>query len=382
MKKISVIFGTRPEAIKLAPVILKLQKDRDLHCRICVTAQHRELLDHVLSTFGIVPDADLDLMQNSQSLSELTARMVTAMGGFLEKEKPDLVLLQGDTTTVLGAALAAFYHRVPIGHVEAGLRTGNIYAPWPEEANRSMVSRIASLHFAPTKSNRENLLNEGVTSEKIFVTGNTVIDALFSALKKNDADAVNIPGLSENVISGTRPLILITGHRRESFGKDFESICHAISRLGQIFPDTDFVYPVHLNPRVREPVFRILKNNHLANIHIIDPLPYLSFIALMQRANLILTDSGGLQEEGIGLKKPVMVMRNCTERPEGITAKMAVMVGTDFDSIVDHVSDFLNLGEDCFFSYGDNPYGDGQASGRIVSICKKFISSGVLPDAC
>lgn len=307
MLKISVIFGTRPEAIKLAPVILALKREPDVECRICVTAQHRQMLDQVLEVFGIVPDADLDLMQPNQTLADFTARALAALDGHLAAEQPDLVLVQGDTTTVFCATLAAFYHHIPVGHVEAGLRTGDLQSPWPEEANRVLTTRLATLHFAPTETNRQNLLREGVSATAIYVTGNTVIDALFLALNKvreNPPRISCLPDFLQPTDGAAQPstlhpqLVLITGHRRENFGDGFENICRAIAELAPRFPDVHFVYPVHLNPNVRAPVQRILGqagcdsepeawNSELGNVHLIEPLPYLPFVALMDRARLI-----------------------------------------------------------------------------------------------
>ena len=355
--KISVIFGTRPEAIKLAPVILAFRRDPRIDCQVCVTAQHREMLDQVLEVFGIRPDVDLNLMRPGQSLAALTARGLEALDDYLHDERPALVLVQGDTTTVLCAALAAFYRRVPIGHVEAGLRTGNLQAPWPEEANRVLASRLAALHFAPTDNARRNLLREGVPDRHILVTGNPVIDALFLALERIRKHPPLIPGLPgslqpaevnpqksapSNGNALPSGLVLITGHRRESFGAGLESICKAIATLAMRFADFEFVYAVHLNPNVREPVFRILNvppttasgrdAQRRGNIHLIEPVPYLSFIALMARATIILTDSGGIQEEAPSLGKPILVMRETTERPEALTTGLVKLVGTDCEA--------------------------------------------------
>lgn len=378
-RKIAVIFGTRPEAIKLAPVILALKRHPSFDCRVCVTAQHREMLDQVLDIFSIRPDEDLDLMQPGQTLGGLTSRAVAALDAYLSKEKPDLVLVQGDTTTVFSAALAAFYHKIPIGHVEAGLRTGNMHSPWPEEANRVLTTRLATLHFAPTDTSRENLVREGVSPATIYVTGNTVIDALFLALEKVKESPPSIPGLDRDAIQSWNgaPLVLITGHRRESFGSGFESICRAIAELARRFPTTQFIYPVHLNPNVREPVDRILGSMEAGNIHLIQPLPYLPFVSLMHRATLILTDSGGIQEEAPSLGKPVLVMRDNTERPEAVTAGTVRLVGADFERIVTETT--LLLGDRACYeamARAHNPYGDGKATERILSACIGFLNSG------
>jgi len=376
-KKVSVIFGTRPEAIKLAPVILALRNHPYFLCRVCVTAQHRQMLDQVLDVFGIIPDVDLDLMQADQSLGSFTARAIEALDGYVAQERPDLVLVQGDTTSVFCAAISAFYHRIPVGHVEAGLRTGNLYSPWPEEANRVLTSRLARLHFAPTEINRMNLLEEGVPAERIFVTGNTVVDALFLALEKIRACPPSIPGLPAKTAGewGDAPVVLITGHRRENFGEGFEAICRAIAELGRRFPHACFIYPVHFNPNVREPVERILGVAGAENIHLVDPLPYLSFVALMDRATLILTDSGGVQEEAPSLGKPVLVLRETTERPEAVEAGTVKVIGTDFERIVDESSRLLTdkVAYD-EMARAHNPYGDGRAAGRILQACTKLFT--------
>jgi UDP-N-acetylglucosamine 2-epimerase (non-hydrolysing) len=394
--KLSVIFGTRPEAIKLAPIILKLREESSLECRLCVTAQHREMLDQVLELFGIKPDLDLDLMRPNQSLSQLTSHAIAMLGEHLQSEQPDLVLAQGDTTTTFCAALAAFYQRIPFGHVEAGLRTGNLQAPWPEEANRVLTSRLTTLHFAPTESARENLLREGVADQAITVTGNTVIDALLIILKQVRAQRPVIDGLPDFLQPATSRndkaarLVLITGHRRENFARPFENICSAIADLAARFPDVHFVYPVHLNPNVREPVMRILGDGRgtnlngstagatfaptRRNIHLMEPLSYRSFVALMDRASLILTDSGGIQEEAPSVGKPVLVMREITERPEAVAAGTARLVGTDQSTIVDEVSRLLT-DQSAYevMAKAHNPYGDGNAAGRVVEACRRFL---------
>jgi len=370
--KVSVIFGTRPEAIKLAPVIIALRKHRRVDCRVCVTAQHRQMLDQVLEVFGIVPDVDLKLMRPNQTLAGLTARATKALDQYMGEEKPDLVLVQGDTTTVFVASLVSFYHQIPVGHVEAGLRTGNLYSPWPEEANRVLTSHIAALHFAPTDVSRKNLIKEGILPSNIVVTGNTVIDALLLTLRRVNRSWPAIDGLGAGLMKGkpSPRIVLITGHRRENFGKGFESICRAIRELAKRFPDVHFVYPVHLNPNVRDPVMTMLGNHGgrlLPNVHLIEPLPYLPFVALMNRSTIILTDSGGIQEEAPSIGKPVLVMRDTSERPEAISAGTARLVGTSQERIVKEVSRLLT--DPTAYqemSQKHNPYGDGKASKRIV----------------
>ena len=373
-KTVSLIFGTRPEAVKLCPVVRALQKHPHLQPHVCVTAQHRQMLDQALAVFGVNPDVDLDLMLPGQTLAGLTARAVAAVDEYLAAQKPDLVLVQGDTTTVFAAALAAFYRQIPVGHVEAGLRTGNKFSPFPEEINRVLTGRLADLHFAPTTQARENLLREGVADDCVFVTGNTGIDALkWVAAKVRRMKSLSIPGLPPELFADkSRPLVLITGHRRESFGAGFESICQAVARLSRRFPQAAFVYPVHLNPNVREPVFRLLGKRK--NVFLIEPLAYLEFVALMDRSALLLTDSGGVQEEAPSLGKPVLVMRETTERPEGIAAGSARLVGTDAEKIVDGVTELLR--DDAVYdamAHAVNPYGDGKASGRIANLCDAFL---------
>lgn len=374
MNKVAVLLGTRPEAIKLAPVVLALRRDPAFDCRVCVTAQHREMLDQALAAFGIVPDTDLNLMRARQTLAQLTARAMEALDGYLAVEQPRMVFVQGDTTTAFCSALAAFYHRIPVAHVEAGLRTGNLDAPWPEEANRVLTSRLAALHFAPTERARQSLLREGVPSERIAVTGNTGIDALLLARDRITTQPPEIPGLPA-ACDGAR-LVLITGHRRENFGAGFESICRAIATLATRFPAVQFVYPVHLNPGVREPVHVALGRGRHANVHLIEPLPYLSFVALMNRATLILTDSGGVQEEAPSLGKPVLVMRETTERPEAVEAGTVKLVGADTERIVAETSRLLT-DADYYrtMSRTHNPYGDGQAAGRIVAVSREFLAA-------
>ncbi len=387
MKKISVIFGTRPETIKLAPIILALRKQRSLRCHVCVTAQHRHMLDQVLSVFAIKPDVDLNLMRPGQTLAEFTARAVTAVDAYLANYKPDLVLVQGDTTTVFCATLAAFYQNIPVGHVEAGLRTWNMAAPWPEEANRVLTSRLATLHFAPTIGSRDNLRREGIPASRIFVTGNPVIDALKLALREIKRSAPIISGLPEFLQHGSPDavgsrMVLITGHRRENFGAGFENICKAIAALANHFPQVHFVYPMHLNPGVREPVNRILRPRtsrslcgQVSNIHLIEPLEYLPFVALMDRAHLVLTDSGGVQEEAPAMGKPVLVMRDVTERPEAVKAGVVELIGTQSSSIYAGVSRLLcDKKVYARMSRGVSPYGDGLATDRILAVVKFFLA--------
>jgi len=373
---VSVVFGTRPEAIKLAPVVLALKADSRFDCQVCVTGQHREMLDQVLKVFGIVPDADLGLMRPDQTLAGLTARAVEGLDAYLAKEKPDLLLVQGDTATAFCASLAGFYNHIPIGHVEAGLRTGNMDAPWPEEGFRVLVSRLATLHFAPTEESRQNLIREGTREERIHVTGNTVIDALFLALARMKDALVEVPGLDSRLLAdpATPELVLITGHRRESFGAGFERICLAIAELASEFPSARFVYPVHLNPNVREPVNRILRPGVTGNVHLIEPLPYMPFVWLMNRSSVILTDSGGIQEEAPSLGKPVVVMRETTERPEAVAAGSCILVGTDRKKIVDSVAGILRDATSRLrFKKVQNPYGDGHAAPRVVIACARFL---------
>jgi len=380
MPKVSVIFGTRPEAIKLAPVILALRKDPRFACDVCVTAQHRQMLDQVLEVFGIAADTDLDLMVPDQTLAGLTARAVEAVDRYLAQAKPGLVLVQGDTTTTFCSALAAFYHHIPVGHVEAGLRTGNLESPWPEEANRVLATRLTRLHFAPTETNRQNLLREGIPDDCIVVTGNTVIDALFLALDIVTKHPPDVPGLPKKIVTGTSPLVLITGHRRENFGPGFESICKAIAELAAHFPETQFVYPVHLNPNVRRPVDEILRSAGTHNVHLIEPLPYLPFVAMMSRATVILSDSGGVQEEAPSLGKPVLVMRDTTERPEAVTAGTVKLVGTDQRTIVEETSALLtDRAAYDTMARAMNPYGDGKATGRILAACADFLNCRPAP---
>lgn len=368
-RKVAFVFGTRPEAVKLAPVILALENHPTLRPHVCVTGQHRQMLDQVLEVFGIIPDVDLRLMEPNQTLASLTARAVSAVDVYLAEHSPDVVVVQGDTTTVLCAALAAFYRRIPVGHVEAGLRTWNKFSPFPEEINRVLTTRVADCHFAPTEWSRDNLLREGIPQERVFVTGNTVIDALWIACDKVRRDPPPIPGLPHELMNGQshRKVVLVTAHRRENLGDGLESICHAVSALAEQFPDVAFVYPVHLNPNVREPVRRLLAGK--PNVHLIEPLAYLPFVAMMDRSTLVLTDSGGVQEEAPSLGKPVLVMRDTTERPEAIAAGTATLVGTCRETIFRTVARLLTDPEAYTkVSRTQNPYGDGHAAERIVSI--------------
>ena len=381
MKKVCCIFGTRPEAIKMAPVVRSLQNRSDVECQVCVTAQHREMLDQVLRVFGIVPDEDLNIMKPNQSLGELTSRLIDKLDKYFADEKPDAVLVQGDTTTVLAGALAAFYHKIPVGHVEAGLRTGNLYSPWPEEANRLMTTRLAKWHFCPTEISKQNLLREGVAEKDVFVTGNTVIDALHLAQKIVKENPPTIEGLPAGIMGcgadgvralPMRKLVLITGHRRENFGDGFEQICQAIAKCATEFSVVDFVYPVHLNPNVQEPVNRILGHLTRKNVHLIKPLGYLEFVALMSRATFVLTDSGGVQEEAPSIGKPVLVMRDTTERPEAVTAGGVKLVGAHADKIYEGVRELLTNPEVfTTMAQSRSPYGDGRAAERIAEIVSR-----------
>ena len=379
MKTILLVFGTRPEAIKMAPLVKKLQSEPEkFKTVVCVTAQHRQMLDQVLHIFDIKPDYDLDIMKPNQDLYDITARVLVGMRDVLKEVQPDVVLVHGDTTTSTAAALAAFYQQIPVGHVEAGLRTHNIYSPWPEEMNRQITGRITTYHFAPTPLAKQNLLRENVAENQIIVTGNTVIDALYMVVGKIKDDNLLKEGLCEsllragydtNRLDGTRRLVLITGHRRENFGDGFISMCTAIRDLAAKYPDVDFVYPMHLNPNVRRPIHKVFGEDltQQANLFFIEPLEYLSFVYLMEKSTIVLTDSGGIQEEAPGLGKPVLVMRDTTERPEALESGTVHLVGTNYDKIVEEVSTLL---DDAVayekMSKAVNPYGDGKACGRIV----------------
>tara|TARA_B100000965_G_scaffold193669_1_gene161699 strand:- start:20597 stop:21718 length:1122 start_codon:yes stop_codon:yes gene_type:complete len=373
MKKILSIFGTRPEAIKMAPILIALDKDPDFASKVCVTGQHREMLHQVLDIFEIKPDFDLKIMKENQNLSELTSSILSGMQQVLEDYAPDIILVHGDTTTTLAASLSSFYHRIPVAHIEAGLRTGNMLSPWPEEGNRKVTDVISSYFFAPTEISRNNLLSENICSDNIYVTGNTVIDALFLAKEIIYTNKEHLLALQEkfNFVNFNKKIVLVTGHRRESFGKGFENICTALKKLASKFADIQFIYPMHLNPNVREPVNRILKGSN--NIFLIEPLEYLSFVYLMDKSYLLITDSGGIQEEAPSLGKPVLVMRDTTERPEAIKAGTVIMVGTDPEKIFMETSSLL-LNNERYneMSYAHNPYGDGKATSRILDVLKKI----------
>lgn len=369
MKKILTVFGTRPEAIKMAPLVHTLAIDDRFESKVCVTGQHREMLDQVLKLFDITPDYDLNIMKLGQSLNDVTTRILLGMKPVLEEFKPDIVLVHGDTATTFAAALAAYYEQIPVGHVEAGLRTGNIYSPWPEEGNRKLTSSLSHYHFAPTDTSRKNLIREGVDADNVFVTGNTVIDALFWVRNKISISKCLEKKLAAGYpfLNHSKKLILVTGHRRESFGEGFERICKGLKNIAVAQPDVQIVYPVHLNPNVQEPVKRLL--NEVDNIFLIEPQDYLPFVYLMSRAHIILTDSGGIQEEAPSLGKPVLVMRNTTERPEAIAAGTVKLVGTDIDQIIHEITTLLT-DKNCYvaMSQAHNPYGDGEASTRILNI--------------
>lgn len=386
MKKIMLVFGTRPEAIKMAPLVKEFQKySEEFQTIVCVTGQHREMLDQVLDIFDIQPNCDLNIMRQGQDLYDVTARVLTGMRGILREYQPDIVLVHGDTTTSTASALAAFYQQIPVGHVEAGLRTYNIYSPWPEEMNRLLTGRLATYHFAPTLLSKQNLLNEGVRDEMIIVTGNTVIDALYTIISQIKGDRnlemklncqLKSSGYDTCRLVDNKKLVLITGHRRENFGDGFIHICQAIKKLTQKYPDVDFVYPMHLNPNVREPIHTIFgtKLSDLGNMFFIEPLEYLSFVYLLEKSTIVLTDSGGIQEEAPGLGKPVLVMRDTTERPEALSAGTVKLVGANYEKIVGGISELLdnkNVYEK--MSKAVNPYGDGYAACRIVKwMLKKY----------
>lgn len=374
-RDVAVVFGTRPEAIKMAPVIQALQATPGIRTKVFVTAQHRQMLDQALAVFGITPDVDLDLMAPNQGLPDLLARIVQGMSGLLARERPDLLLVHGDTSTTLGAALAAFYARVPIGHVEAGLRTHDLRAPWPEEANRRLAAPLAALHFAPTETARANLLAEGIAADLIHVTGNTVVDALLSVSRRIDADAVLRAQLAGQFpfLDPSRRLVLVTGHRRENFGEGFEQLCLALRDIASR-PDLQVVYPVHLNPHVREPVNRILSGS--PNVVLIEPVEYLPFVYLMGRADLILTDSGGIQEEAPSLGKPVLVLRDTTERPEAVAAGTVRLVGPSRTRITREATRLLDdAALHAEMARAHNPYGDGLSAPRIAGIVSDWLQS-------
>lgn len=379
MKTILLVFGTRPEAIKMAPLVKEFQKyPEQFKTVVCVTGQHREMLDQVLKIFEITPDYDLNIMKQGQDLYDVTARVLVGMRDVLKEVKPDVVLVHGDTTTSTAAALASFYQQIPVGHVEAGLRTHNIYSPWPEEMNRQITGRIATYNFAPTPLSKQNLLQEGVGMDSIIVTGNTVIDALYMVVNKIKQDQhlgeelkgmLSSAGYDVDRLKGGKKLVLITGHRRENFGDGFINMCTAIKDLTQKYPDVDFVYPMHLNPNVRKPIHEVFGEDlsNLGNMFFIEPLEYLSFVYLMEKSTIVLTDSGGIQEEAPGLGKPVLVMRDTTERPEALEAGTVKLVGTNYNKIVEEVSALIDDQE--YYnqmSHAVNPYGDGLACSRIV----------------
>ena len=377
MKKVLIVFGTRPEAIKMAPLVLAFQQESEtIKTKVCVTAQHRQMLDQVLDIFGIVPEYDLDIMKPEQDLYDITSNILLGMKTVLSEYKPDIVFVHGDTTTTIATALSAFYQKIPVAHVEAGLRTGNIYSPWPEEANRKLTSQITKYNFAPTQISKENLLNENVPKEDIYVTGNTVIDALFWVLEKIEQTESLKQTLLDTIkkefpaVEDEERIVLITGHRRENFGQGFLNICTAIKYLAQKHPDVNFVYPVHLNPNVQKPVLELLSG--MKNIYLISPLEYESFVYLMSKTYLILTDSGGIQEEAPSLGKPVLVMRDTTERPEALEAGTVKLVGTDIKQIEEETSKLLT-DTVCYnkMSQASNPYGDGMACQKIVNIIKE-----------
>ena len=383
MMKIMLVFGTRPEAIKMAPLVKEFEKyPNDFQTIVCVTGQHREMLDQVLNLFEIKPHYDLNIMKQGQDLYDVTARVLVGMRDVLKEAQPDVVLVHGDTTTSTAAALAAFYQQIPVGHVEAGLRTHNIYSPWPEEMNRLITGRIATYHFSPTQLSRQNLLKENVSDESIIVTGNSVIDALYwvvdkikndEALNNELKDVLSNAGYDVNRLNDGKKLVLITGHRRENFGDGFINMCTAIKDLTNKYPDVDFVYPMHLNPNVRKPIHEVFGEDlsDLGNMFFIEPLEYLSFVFLMEKSTIVLTDSGGIQEEAPGLGKPVLVMRDTTERPEALEAGTVKLVGTNYDKIVAEVSALLE--DENYYekmSKAVNPYGDGLTCGRIVERLK------------
>lgn len=383
MKKIMLVFGTRPEAIKMAPLVKEFQKHPDkFETIVCVTGQHRQMLDQVLNLFEITPDYDLDIMKQGQDLYDITSRVLLGMREVLQKATPDVVLVHGDTTTSTAAALAAFYRQIPVGHVEAGLRTHNIYSPWPEEINRQITGRIATYNFAPTQLSKANLLREAVDERSITVTGNTVVDALYWVVDKIKEDKnlseelkniLQAAGYNPDRLSDSKRLVLITGHRRENFGDGFINMCTAIKDLTQKYPDVDFVYPMHLNPNVRKPIHQVFGEDlsNLGNMFFIEPLEYLSFVYLMEKSTIVLTDSGGIQEEAPGLGKPVLVMRDTTERPEALEAGTVKLVGTNYNKIMEEVSRLLD--DNSYYdtmSKAVNPYGDGQGCRRIVETFK------------
>lgn len=385
MKKIMLVFGTRPEAIKMAPLVKELQKyPNQYQTIVCVTGQHRQMLDQVLSLFEITPDYDLNIMKQGQDLYDVTSRILLGMRDILNECCPDLLLVHGDTATSTAAALSAFYKQIPVGHVEAGLRTYNIYSPWPEELNRQLTGRISTLHFAPTETSRQNLLNEKVVDDNITVTGNTVIDALYTVVKKIESDYELEKSLADHIktlgydvtrLNGSRRLVLVTGHRRENFGDGFMNICNALKTLALKYPNVDFLYPMHLNPNVRRPIDAIFGKESISNVFFIEPLDYIYFVYMMKMSYIILTDSGGIQEEAPSLGKPVLVMREVTERPEALEAGTIRLVGTNKDLIINETSKFLD-DEEYYLANKKiaNPYGDGTACCQIIEFINKFFS--------
>lgn len=385
MKKIMLVFGTRPEAIKMAPLVKELQKyPSQYQTIVCVTGQHRQMLDQVLSLFEITPDYDLNIMKQGQDLYDVTSRILLGMRDILNECCPDLLLVHGDTATSTAAALSAFYKQIPVGHVEAGLRTYNIYSPWPEELNRQLTGRISTLHFAPTETSRQNLLNEKVVDDNITVTGNTVIDALYTVVKKIESDYELEKSLADHIktlgydvtrLNGSRRLVLVTGHRRENFGDGFMNICNALKTLALKYPNVDFLYPMHLNPNVRRPIDAIFGKESISNVFFIEPLDYIYFVYMMKMSYIILTDSGGIQEEAPSLGKPVLVMREVTERPEALEAGTIRLVGTNKDLIINETSKFLD-DEEYYLANKKiaNPYGDGTACCQIIEFINKFFS--------
>lgn len=374
--KVLTVFGTRPEAIKMAPLAIKLAQQEGIDARVCVTAQHREMLDQVLGLFEIKPEYDLNIMKPGQDLTDVTTNILQGIKPILAEFKPDVVLVHGDTATTFATSLAAYYQQIPVGHVEAGLRTGNIYSPWPEEANRKLTGAITTFHFAPTETSQQNLLNEAVAQENITVTGNTVIDALLdvSAKLKNDTALNSEMEDRFSFLNKDKKLILVTGHRRESFGGGFERICKALAYTAEQHPSCQIVYPVHLNPNVQEPVNRLLKG--VPNITLIEPQDYLPFVYLMNQAHIILTDSGGIQEEAPSLGKPVLVMRDTTERPEAVSAGTVKLVGTDVDKITTSLNRLLTDEKEYEeMSFAHNPYGDGKACERIIEVLREKVNA-------
>jgi UDP-N-acetylglucosamine 2-epimerase (non-hydrolysing) len=371
--KVLTVFGTRPEAIKMAPLVHALANDKRFDAKVCVTAQHREMLDQVLELFEIIPEYDLDLMKAGQTLPEITSRILLKLTPVLKEFKPDVVLVHGDTATTFAASLAAYYEQIAVGHIEAGLRTGDIYSPWPEEGNRKLTGALTKFHFAPTETSKQNLISENYPEEAIYVTGNTVIDALLLVKQQieNDSDLNNILAAQFPMLNEAKKLILVTGHRRESFGGGFERICEALAKTAKAHPDCQILYPVHLNPNVQEPVKRILKD--VNNVHLIEPQQYLPFVYLMNRAHIILTDSGGIQEEAPSLGKPVLVMRDTTERPEAVASGTVKLVGTNVTKITTEL-DKLLTDENAYnaMSFAHNPYGDGKACKRICNVLAKY----------